>query len=99
MERSMNEAGVHPAARSGNRVRCRRRSVRRSAPSLVGSACFMTATKTGAPPIEIASLMRDVPDFPKPGVLFKDITTLIRNGPAFKYVVDQITARYHLAQI
>jgi adenine phosphoribosyltransferase len=59
----------------------------------------MTATKTGTPPVDIGALMRDVPDFPKPGVLFKDITTLIRNGPAFKYVIDQITAQYHMARI
>ena len=54
--------------------------------------------KTRAPamdgPIDLASLIRDVPDFPRPGVLFKDITTLIRDGPAFKFVIDQITSRY-----
>ena len=49
--------------------------------------------------IDLASLIRDVPDFPQPGILFKDITTLIRHGPAFKYVIDQITARYDLAGI
>ncbi len=57
-----------------------------------------TAARPGAAasgaPFDVAGLIRDVPDFPKPGVLFKDITTLIREGPAFKYVVDQITARY-----
>ncbi|MGZ0086522.1 adenine phosphoribosyltransferase [Geobacillus sp. C56-T2] len=31
-----------------------------------------------------------VPDFPKPGILFKDITTLMDNGPAYKYATDQI---------
>ena len=54
--------------------------------------------RSGSPapagPIDVAALIRDVPDFPKPGILFKDITTLIREGPAFKYVVDQITDRY-----
>jgi adenine phosphoribosyltransferase len=49
--------------------------------------------------IDLASLIRDVPDFPQPGIVFKDITTLIRHGPAFKYVIDQITARYDLAGI
>src|SRR5919199_3639604 len=49
--------------------------------------------------IDLASLIRDVPDFPQPGIVFKDITTLIRHGPAFKYVIDQITARYVLAGI
>lgn len=31
-----------------------------------------------------------VPDFPKPGILFKDITTLMDNGSAYKYATDQI---------
>ncbi|KZE97598.1 Adenine phosphoribosyltransferase [Geobacillus stearothermophilus] len=31
-----------------------------------------------------------VPDFPKPGILFKDITTLMDNGKAYKYAIDQI---------
>ena len=35
-----------------------------------------------------AKLIRDIPDFPKPGIVFKDITTLIKNGKAFDEVVD-----------
>ncbi|AMX82780.1 adenine phosphoribosyltransferase [Geobacillus subterraneus] len=31
-----------------------------------------------------------VPDFPKPGIMFKDITTLMDNGKAYKYATDQI---------
>lgn len=31
---------------------------------------------------QMAKLIRDVPDFPKPGILFKDITPLLSNGPA-----------------
>lgn len=31
-----------------------------------------------------------VPDFPKPGIMFKDITTLMDNGLAYKYAIDQI---------
>jgi adenine phosphoribosyltransferase len=34
------------------------------------------------------SLIRDVKDYPKKGVVFKDITTLIKNGKAFKEVLD-----------
>jgi adenine phosphoribosyltransferase len=33
-----------------------------------------------------------VPDWPKPGIKFKDITTLMDNGEAFKYATDQIVA-------
>jgi adenine phosphoribosyltransferase len=32
--------------------------------------------------------IRDVPDFPKPGIVFKDITTLLRDGPSLRRVAD-----------
>lgn len=38
--------------------------------------------------------IRDVPDFPKPGIIFRDITPLLANGPAFRTVVDQLAAPY-----
>jgi adenine phosphoribosyltransferase len=36
----------------------------------------------------IRSRVRDVPDFPKPGILFKDVTPLLGDGPAFRLVTD-----------
>ena len=49
-------------------------------------------------PSEIAELvrthLRDIPDFPKPGVLFKDFTPLIADGPALKELVQDIAVRY-----
>ena len=36
----------------------------------------------------------DVPDFPKPGVVFKDLMPLFADGPAFRTVVDGIVAHY-----
>ncbi len=36
----------------------------------------------------IRSFIRDVPDFPKPGILFKDVTPLLGDGPAFRLVTD-----------
>lgn len=36
----------------------------------------------------VASYIRDVPDFPQPGILFKDITPLLDDGPAFRAVID-----------
>ncbi len=42
----------------------------------------------------VASRMRDVPDFPEPGVVFKDITPLIGDGPAFGTVVRDICSRH-----
>ena len=35
----------------------------------------------------IASLLRDVPDFPQPGIVFKDIAPLLADGPAFDAVI------------
>jgi adenine phosphoribosyltransferase len=38
--------------------------------------------------------IRDVPDFPKPGILFKDITPLLANGPALRWTIDHLSERY-----
>jgi len=38
--------------------------------------------------------IRDVPDFPKEGIIFKDITTLIKDASAFKYAIDALAAKY-----
>jgi adenine phosphoribosyltransferase len=44
---------------------------------------------SGAAPLaeRIAGLLRDVPDFPQPGIVFKDITPLLADGPAFDAVI------------
>ncbi|HEX9437045.1 MAG TPA: adenine phosphoribosyltransferase [Candidatus Limnocylindria bacterium] len=42
---------------------------------------------------DLAGKIRDVPDFPKPGILFKDITTLLQDGPAFKAAIDGLLAQ------
>jgi len=39
-------------------------------------------------------LIRAVPDFPKTGILFRDITPLCENGPAFAEVIDTMAKRY-----
>ena len=44
--------------------------------------------------MDISSFIRTVPDFPKPGVQFKDLTTLLQNGQAFKYIIDGWRDRY-----
>ena len=38
--------------------------------------------------------IRDIPDFPKPGILFKDITTLLKDKQAFKETVDAFVEKY-----
>jgi adenine phosphoribosyltransferase len=45
------------------------------------------------------ALIRNVPDFPQPGVQFKDITTLLRDGAAFRAVIDQLVEQYRDQQI
>lgn len=42
----------------------------------------------------VESRLRDIPDFPKPGVLFKDFTPLIADGPALGALVRDIAQRY-----
>jgi adenine phosphoribosyltransferase len=43
--------------------------------------------------MDIKSLIRDIPDFPKPGILFRDITTLLRDPQGLKYTLDAMTAQ------
>jgi adenine phosphoribosyltransferase len=46
---------------------------------------------------DIASLrqaIRDIPDFPKPGIIFKDITPLLGNGQLFGRTIDLLAERY-----
>ncbi len=42
----------------------------------------------------ILSSIRNIPDFPKPGIVFKDITTLLNNPKAYKTLMDHLEARY-----
>ena len=42
---------------------------------------------------DLKSHIRGIPDFPKPGILFYDISTLLRNGPAWKQASAQLAAR------
>ena len=44
--------------------------------------------------MELKSFIRDIPNFPEPGVLFRDITPLLRSPRAFGYVIDQLMGRY-----
>jgi len=38
--------------------------------------------------------IRDVPDFPKPGIVFKDITTMLNNPEAYGMLIDHLATRY-----
>ena len=43
---------------------------------------------------ELKSIIRDIPDFPKKGIVFKDITTLLADGKSFHRMIDLIAHRY-----
>src|SRR5690242_14892191 len=44
--------------------------------------------------MDLKRYIRDIPDFPKPGIIFKDITPLLASPAAFQQVVDTIAERY-----
>ena len=43
--------------------------------------------------------IRNIPDFPKKGIVFRDITTLLKDGPAFAEAVDALRAKYQRTHI
>ena len=49
--------------------------------------------------IDLKSFVRDVPDFPKPGILFKDITPLLHNPEALKEVTRILAERFRDSKI
>ena len=49
--------------------------------------------------IDYRSLIREVPDFPKPGILFYDITTLLKNADAVRNLTDDLVSRYRAQRI
>ena len=43
--------------------------------------------------VDLRSLIREIPDFPKPGILFRDVTPLLGNGPALRTCIQQMCER------
>jgi adenine phosphoribosyltransferase len=43
---------------------------------------------------DLKKLIREIPDYPKPGILFYDITTLLKDKQGFKSVIDRLCAHY-----
>ena len=48
---------------------------------------------------ELKRLIREVPDFPKPGILFYDITTLLKDAEGFRSVIDGLRQHYQRARV
>jgi adenine phosphoribosyltransferase len=47
---------------------------------------------SAVPAVQISAYVHDVPDFPKPGILFRDITPLLAHAEAFGAAIDQLAA-------
>ena len=47
----------------------------------------------------LKTLIREVPDFPKPGILFYDITTLLKDPGGLRSVIDGLATHYRDAQV
>ena len=43
---------------------------------------------------DLKKIIREVPDYPKPGVVFYDLTTLFKNGEAFRTVIERLAERF-----
>jgi len=50
-------------------------------------------------PEQLKAVIRDVPDFPKPGILFKDISTIMLNPTVSNAVLDHLVAKYQDTQL
>jgi len=44
--------------------------------------------------MDLKSLIRDIPDFPKPGITFRDITTLLRDADGLRYSIDAMAEHF-----
>src|SRR5256714_10346718 len=53
-----------------------------------------SSTKTGVNCEHLKNLIREVPDFPKPGILFYDITTLLKDKLGFATLIDALAEHY-----
>ena len=42
----------------------------------------------------VKKIVRDVPDFPKEGIIFKDITTILQDPDAFRCVVEEMAKEF-----
>ncbi|MCK5233146.1 MAG: adenine phosphoribosyltransferase [Desulfobulbaceae bacterium] len=49
--------------------------------------------------MQIKSKIRSIPDYPKKGIMFRDITTLIKDPVGFRLVIDSLTQRYITGEI
>ncbi len=53
-----------------------------------------TALQDDKPIVDLKNYIRAIPDFPEPGILYRDITPLLRNPQAFNYAIDSLVERF-----
>ncbi len=58
-----------------------------------------TATTLAPADYPFADAIRTIPDYPKPGILFRDVTTLLSNREAFRAAVDALVAPFTSSQV
>jgi adenine phosphoribosyltransferase len=49
--------------------------------------------------MDLTRYIRDIPDFPRPGIVFKDITPLLAEADAFQHSIDELANHYHREQL
>jgi adenine phosphoribosyltransferase len=59
-----------------------------------GDVTTEAGTDTSLEPAWLRSLVREIPDFPKPGIAFRDITPLLGNAGGFQRAVDELAERF-----
>jgi adenine phosphoribosyltransferase len=56
--------------------------------------CSKPLPTEGAASVDLATYIRAIPDFPKPGILFRDITPLLASPVAFRAAIEQLAERF-----
>jgi len=57
------------------------------------------SAEANRPAVQIESLIREIPDFPQPGILFRDITPLLGDPQGFKTAIDLFVERYRKSRL
>jgi adenine phosphoribosyltransferase len=60
---------------------------------------MQSGSKVARPAVDLRGLIRDVPDFPKKGILFKDLTPIWQDPAAFRSMVEQMADPYRSARV
>lgn len=61
--------------------------------------CLLAAEKAKMSLADIKNSIRNIPDYPKPGIQFKDITTAMKNPRIFKEIIDMMTEHFRTEKI